>query len=113
MMDNQTQTLIYQIMHDYWKKGRKCAYKHKQMKRLISILDEIMKHEISLKSNVQRIKTKHIIRYYQRHTDETNKTLKEKYSILDKFFSRYNSRIKVPKPDLQKCLSQQTHVDKP
>lgn len=97
-MNKQTESLIYQLMHGYWKKGRKCNYKQKQMKRLIKILDDIFEHEISVKSNLQRIKPKHISRYYQRTCNETQKTHLEKYSVLEKFFSLYNPSIRVPKP---------------
>ncbi len=109
-MHFKTAKEILFVMHDYKSKGKKSPYKKKQMRRLMSILENIVQSE---QQELQDIGRKHIIGYYRRHTDETYKTLKEKYSILEKFFSRYNPRLKVPKPDPQKCISQQTHVDKP
>lgn len=97
-MDKKTESLIYQLMHGYWKKGRKSNYKQKQLKRLIQILNDIFENEISVRSDVQRIRAKHITRYYQRTSDESHKTRLEKYSVLEKFFSFYNSKIRVPKP---------------
>ena len=70
------------------------------MRRLVSILENMMRSEQQKLPDIGR---KHIIRYYRQHTNETYKTLKEKYSILEKFFRRYNPRVRVPKPNPDKC----------
>ena len=101
-MHYKTVKEILLVMHDYKAKGKKSPYKKKQIRRLITILESIVKNE---QQELPDIGRKHIIGYYRRHSSETYKTLKEKYSILEKFFSRYNPRIRVPKPHPDKCLN--------
>ncbi len=112
-MDKKTESLIYQFMHGYWKKGRKCNYKQKQMKRLVQILNDIFENEITVRSDVQRIRPKHITRYYQRTCNEAQKTRLEKYSVLEKFFSLYNPKIRVPKPQNHQLIKEQSRWKKP
>ena len=98
-MHNQLQFQIRQIMSSYTSKGKKSAYKKKQMTRLVAILDEIMTKEGE--PRLSAIGKAQIIRYWKRTTNESDKTRREKYSILNKFFLLYNVKVTVPEP--RKC----------
>lgn len=92
-------TLHYEIrvtMNEYISKGKKSTYKKKQIKRLISILDNIMKKEKD--PRLSAIGKKQLIRYWKRTEDETDQTRREKYSILNRFFNAYNLKVTVPEP---------------
>ncbi len=95
-MHPQTHFEIRQIMMVYSTKGKKSAYKKKQMKRLIAIIDDIFKHEPI--SSLESIGKRQIIGYWKRYECESFKTRREKYSILLNFLRLYNSKIKVPEP---------------
>ena len=95
-MHNRTHFHIRQIMSSYVTKGKKSAYKKKQMKRLVSILNQIMNTEGD--PRLEAIGKRQIIRFWKRTETESNKTRREKYSILCKFFESYNSKITVPEP---------------
>ena len=99
-MHNKTAKQIQILMHDYTTKGKKSAYKKKQMKRLFQIIDDIFQH--SQITNVERISKKHIIAYYQRIEHETEKTRNEKYQIMKRFFNVLNPALKVPMPRAMK-----------
>lgn len=92
---------IYQEMSSYVRKGKKSAYKKKQMNRLITILEDIIKNEPIC--NLNAIGRKQIIGYYKRRQQESYKTLNEKYQILNKYMTVKNPQVKVPKPDPNKC----------
>ena len=96
------------VMHEYKTKGKKSAYKRKQMRRLMVILESLLRN--AQQEDLKRIGRKHIIRYYMRHSHETHKTLKEKCSILEKFFSRYNPKVRVPKPNPEKCFKSEGYI---
>ena len=83
-------------MSSYTTKGKKSAYKKKQMTRLVSILEEIMSKEGD--PRLEAIGKRQIIRYWKSIEDESRKTRREKYSILCKFFNLYNPKITVPEP---------------
>ena len=83
-------------MSPYTTKGKKSAYKKKQMIRLVSILDQIMNKEGD--PRLEAIGKRQVIRYWKSIEHESNKTRKEKYSILCKFFNLYNSKVTLPKP---------------
>lgn len=95
-MHPQTHFEIRQTLIVYSTKGKKSAYKKKQMKRLIAIIDDIFKHEPI--SSLESIGKRQIIGYWKRHENESVKTRREKYSILSKFLCLYNSKITVPEP---------------
>lgn len=95
-MHNQTHYLIRQTMTPYTTKGKKSAYKKKQMTRLVSILEQIMNKEGD--PRLEAIGKRQIIRYWKSIEDEKSKTRREKYSILSKFFSLYNPKVTVPEP---------------
>lgn len=86
-------------MSPYTTKGKKSAYKKKQMIRLISILEFIMNKENE--PRLSAIGKRQIIRYWKSIEDENDKTRQEKYSILKKFFALYNPKVTVPEP--KKC----------
>lgn len=89
---------IYAVMSDYVTKGKKSAYKRKQMRRLINILEDIFEHESI--SRIHAIGRRQIIGYWRRHEHEFQKTRLEKYQILVRFFASYplTANVKVPKP---------------
>jgi tRNA C32,U32 (ribose-2'-O)-methylase TrmJ len=87
---------IRQTMNEYTGKGKKSAYKKKQMKRLISILDEIMSTEGE--PRLSAIGRRQLIRHWKRTENERNQTRREKYSILKRFFNSYNPKVMVPEP---------------
>lgn len=87
---------IRQAMNEYTGKGKKSAYKRKQMKRLVSILDDIMSTEGD--PRLSSIGKRQIIRYWKRIDGETDQTRREKYSILNRFFNTYNPKVTVPEP---------------
>ena len=95
-MHNRTHYLIRQTMSSYTTKGKKSAYKKKQMTRLVSILEKIMGKEGD--PRLEAIGKKQIIRYWKSIEGESSKTRREKYSILCKFFNLYNPKITVPEP---------------
>ena len=95
-MHHHTHYLIRQTMSPYTTKGKKSAYKKKQMTRLVSILEQIMSKESD--PRLEAIGKRQIIRYWKSIEGENNKTGREKYSILRKFFSLYNPKVTVPKP---------------
>jgi hypothetical protein len=80
-------------------KGRKSAYKRKQVLRLIRIFDDIFCHEST--SRIDAIGRRQIIGYWRRHEHESYKTRMEKYHILTKFFASYEKtqHVTVPKPN--------------
>lgn len=93
---------IRKLMSEYTSKGKKSAYKKKQMKRLFAILDDIMQHEGD--DRLTAIGKRQIVRYWKRTTVETNRTRREKYSILKRFFGVYNGNILVPEPKVIQCI---------
>lgn len=95
-MHNKTYGQINQIMLPYSSKGKKSAFKKKQIKRLISIFDDIFISEKS--EDLRAIGKRQIIGHWRRIAHETDKTRKEKYSILKCFFSFYKPIFKVPRP---------------
>lgn len=99
-MQRQQVNEVYQVMADYIRKGKKSAFKQKQMTRLIRILEDIIQHEPS--QDLKKIGRNQIIGYYKRHSHETYKTLNEKYQILKKFMDRYNQKVTVPRVDPKK-----------
>ncbi len=86
-------------MSPYITKGKKSPYKKKQMSRLISILEEIMNKEGD--PRLSAIGKRQITRYWKSIESENDKTRREKYSILIKFFKLYNPKVTVPEP--KKC----------
>jgi hypothetical protein len=83
-------------MSPYITKGKKSAYKKKQITRLVNILDEVMRKEGD--TRLSAIGKRQIIRYWKSIENERDKTRREKYSILCKFFNLYNPKVKVPEP---------------
>lgn len=95
-MHHDTHFKIRQIMSAYISKGKKSPYKKKQMTRLIAILDAVMRKESD--PRLEAIGKRQIIRYWKSVEHETDKTRREKYLILCKFFSVFNPKITVPEP---------------
>ena len=95
-MNTQTYYEIRQAMLGYMTKGKKSDYKKKQMKRLFSILNDILENEPITK--LSSIGKKQIIGYWRRTESQTEKTRKEKYQILKKFMLAYNPKVTVPLP---------------
>ena len=89
---------IRQVMSEYLTKGKKSPYKKKQFKRLIQILENIMTFEGE--HRLSAIGKRQIIRYWKRTRDENDKTRREKYSILNKFFKLSNPKVTVPEPKM-------------
>ena len=95
-MHHKTHALVRQVMMPYTTKGKKSSFKKVQMKRLISVLDDIFQHEGM--SDLNAIGKRQIIGYWRRTESETDKTRREKYSILRRYFSLYNPTVQVPEP---------------
>ncbi len=87
-------------MSSYITKGKKSTYKKKQIIRLINTLDKIMNTEGD--TRLSAIGKRQIIKYWKSIEDENDKTRREKYSILSKFFALYNPKVRVPEP--KKCV---------
>jgi len=100
-MHNKQHFEIRQVMNAYTGKGKKSAYKKKQMRRLTAILDDIMATEKDPRFDA--IGKRQIIRYWKRTEHETDQTRREKYSILKRFFGLYNLRVTVPEPNKLQC----------
>jgi hypothetical protein len=83
-------------MVEYTKKGKKSDFKKVQMKRLIAIIENIFEHEKC--TELDAIGRRQMIGYWRRTETETDKTRREKYSILKKFFALYNKKVTVPEP---------------
>lgn len=96
MMDSKTYALIRVTMVEYIKKGSKSSYKKVQMKRLIAIIENIFEHEKC--TDLNAIGRRQIIGYWRRTSHESDKTRREKYTILKKFFEMYNGKVTVPQP---------------
>jgi hypothetical protein len=95
-MHHRQHFLIRQVMSHYIIKGNKSNYKKKQIIRLISILDNIMTREGD--TRLDAIGRRQIIRYWKSIAHESDKTRREKYSILCKFFLAFNQKVTVPEP---------------
>lgn len=95
-MHNQTFKKIHLAMHEYTAKGTKSGYKKKQMKRLVSIFEDIFENEQD--SRLEAIGRRQIIGFWRRTEHEANKTRLAKYQILKRFFESFNKRVTVPKP---------------
>ncbi|MEZ8495222.1 hypothetical protein AB6C81_23550 [Vibrio splendidus] len=98
-MHYKTHAFIRQIMITYSHKGKKSTYKKKQMKRLISILENIFLNEGT--QDLSSIGRKQLIGYWHRTEGEKNETRRAKYCILKRFFCEYNLKVTVPEP--KKC----------
>ena len=85
-------------MAPYRKKG--IPFRQKQLKRLLSILEDIFRHEQNLGENFQKIGKRQIIGYWERTKHESAQTRREKYAVLKLFFEQGNLRGKVPFPKL-------------
>lgn len=109
-MNNRQHFLIRQVMSSYTTKGKNSAYKKKQMLRLVSILDCIMTREGD--PRLEAIGKRQIIRYWKSIEDESNKTRREKYSILCKFFVVFNTKVTVPEPKLLTLTMDNTGTEK-
>jgi hypothetical protein len=96
MMHSKTYALIRMTMVEYIKKGSKSTYKKVQMKRLIAIIENIFEHEKC--TDLNAIGRRQIIGYWHRTSHESDKTRREKYTILKKFFEMYNGKVTVPQP---------------
>ena len=96
MMHSKTYALIRMTMVEYIKKGSKSSYKKVQMKRLIAIIENIFEHERC--TDLNAIGRRQIIGYWRRTSHESDKTRREKYTILKKFFEMYNGKVTVPQP---------------
>ena len=96
MMDSKTYALIRMTMVEYIKKGSKSSYKKVQMKRLIAIIENIFEHERC--TDLNAVGRRQIIGYWRRTSHESEKTRREKYTILKKFFEMYNGKVTVPQP---------------
>lgn len=99
-MNQITYKQINQIMAFYAKKG--IPYRAKQVKRLITILDDIFLHEPYLADQINRVGRRQLIGYWQRTKHESTAVRMEKYRILSMFFARACPKVKVPKPKLKK-----------
>ncbi len=86
-------------MTTYINKGKKSPFKKIQMKRLVAMLDEIMSKESE--PRLEAIGKRQIIRHWKRIENETDKTRREKYLILLKFFNLFNPKVTVPEPRLK------------
>ena len=91
---------IRQVMNQYIAKGKKSLYKKKQMTRLVSILDNIMSKQKD--PRLSAIGRKQLIIYWKSTKHETDQTRREKFSILNRFFSLYNPKVTVPEPHISK-----------
>lgn len=96
MMHSKTYALIRMTMVEYIKKGSKSTYKKVQMKRLIAIIENIFEHEKC--TDLNAIGRRQIIGYWRRTTHESDKTRREKYTILKIFFALYSPQVTVPEP---------------
>ncbi len=95
-MHSKTYALIRMTMIEYIKKGSKSSYKKVQMKRLIAIIENIFEHEKC--TDLNAIGRRQLIGYWRRTSQESDKTRREKYTILKKFFEIYNVKVTVPQP---------------
>ncbi len=96
MMHSKTYALIRMTMVEYIKKGSKSSYKKVQMKRLIAMIENIFEHEKC--TDLNAIGRRQIIGYWRRTSHESDKTRREKYTILKTFFEMYNGKVTVPQP---------------
>lgn len=95
-MHHQTHFEIRSALSAYRSKGKKSAYKQKQMKRLVAILEDIFRNEGT--ERLSAVGRRQLIGYWRRTEGETDQTRREKYSILKRFFAAYNPTVTVPEP---------------
>ncbi|MEZ9944851.1 hypothetical protein BCS96_04315 [Vibrio breoganii] len=107
-MNRNTFKQIMTTMASYNKKGIK--YRGKQLKRLVSMLDDIFQHEPNTGEHLERIGRKQITGYWRRTEEESPQVRQEKYAILKLFFETAQLKGQVPKP---KNTNTKKHEDKP
>ncbi len=73
-------------------------YRRKQVKRLMTILDDIFRHEPYVAEQLNRIGRRQLIGYWERTNEEGNQVRREKYAILKMFFEMANLKVRVPEP---------------
>ncbi len=95
-MNPHTKKQILTVMAPYHKRG--IPFRGKQIRRLMTILDDIFYHEPHLGERLQKVGKRQIIGYWQRTRCETAQVRAEKYAILKLFFESAQLRGKVPKP---------------
>lgn len=95
-MQPETYRTVKNAMNSYTSKGKKSAFKKKQMKRLIFMLDCIMTKNGD--PRIEAIGKRQIIQHWKTIEHESDKTRREKYLILFKFFSVFNQKVTVPEP---------------
>ncbi len=83
-------------MAPYIKPG--IPYRKKQVKRLMTILDDIFRHEPYVAEQLNRIGRRQIIGYWERTKEEGEQVRREKYAILNMFFEKANLKVRVPIP---------------
>ena len=76
---------IEQLLNTY-KRGGSSSYRRIQVKRLISILDDIFAHEPKCFDRINAVGRRQIIGYYKRHSNEKMTTLIEKWRVLSLLF---------------------------
>ncbi len=96
-MNRHTKKQILTVMAPYHKRG--IPYRRKQIKRLITILDDIFLHEPYLGEQLQKVGKRQIIGYWQRARGESAQVRAEKYAILKLFFETARLTGRVPKPN--------------
>ncbi len=97
-MNKNTFSQVMTIMAPYRKKG--IPFRQKQIRRLISILEDIFQHEKYLGEQLHKVGRRQIIGYWERTKHESNQTRKEKYAILKLFFEQAHFRGRVPFPKM-------------
>lgn len=97
-MNQTTKRQILTLMAHYNKPG--IQFRRKQIRRLLSIFDDIFQHEPYLGEHLHKVGKRQLIGYFERTRHESDKTRLEKYQILKLFFSSANLKGRVPHPKL-------------
>ncbi len=95
-MNAHTEKQIRAIIAPYIKPG--IPYRKKQVKRLMTILDDIFRHEPYVAEQLNRVGRRQIIGYWERTKEEGDQVRREKYAILKMFFEMANLKVRVPEP---------------
>ena len=94
-MKSLTEKQIKTLMHSYTAKGGS-QHRKKRYQGLLNMINEIFNEEKI--SDLDKIGKNQIIGYWRRHRAESEKTLNEKWSVLNVLFAKLN-KPEPPRPN--------------
>lgn len=97
-MNADTYKTLKHLLHYYKRTGSK-AYRKKQVVRLVFMLNNIFEYEKISSNQLNALGRKHIIGFWRRHQNLSEKTRKEYWAITNVLFEQLGKpRPPLPKP---------------